>query len=158
MLAFHPARVGMFKTLNWSETSPSNMQKHARWMFRNEFHSFCARVKMALAVFIIDAVANCVQTATAPGSMEDWNRFGSRSACTIGAKIRPDHPWMTLCGHVSCFNARTICFCSALILTKSGHGNNGGGFLRNPATSSKVMVWSMFLRSHTKGAIGVNNS
>jgi hypothetical protein len=82
-----------------------------------------------------------------------------RRAYTIGAKIWPDHPMMTLCGHVSCFNARTICFCSALIFTKSGHGNNMGGFLRNPATSSKVMVWSILMQSHTyKGVIRVKNS
>jgi hypothetical protein len=135
------------------------MQKHACWMFLNEFHSFCALVKMVLTIFIINTVANCMYIATAPGLVRSWNGFGLRSAYTIGAKIRPDHPWMMLCGHVSCFNARTICFCSALIFTKSGRGDNVGGFLRNPATSSKVMVWSILLRSHTyMGAIGVKNS
>ncbi len=156
MLAFHPVRVGMLETLNWSETSSSNMQKHARWMFLYEFHLFCALVKMALAIFIINGVTNCVYTTTAPGLVGSWNGFGSRSVNTIGAKIMPDHPWMTLCGHVSCFNAGTICFRGALIFTKSGRGDNVGGFLRNPATSSKVMVWSILLRLHTykyKGAI-----
>ena len=60
MLAFYPVRVGMLETLNWSNTSSSNMRKHARWMFLYKFHSFCALVKMASAIFIIDAVANCV--------------------------------------------------------------------------------------------------
>ncbi len=53
---------------------------------------------MALAIFIIDWVVNCVYTATAPGLVGSWNKFGSRSVYTIDAKIRPDNPWMTLCG------------------------------------------------------------
>ncbi len=120
MLLFYPVRVGTLETLNWLETSSSNMQKHARWMFLYKFHSFYCLVKMALAIFIIDWVGNCVYTATGPGSVGSWNGFGLRCVYTIGAKISPDHPWMTLCGHMRSFIARTICFCSALILRSLG--------------------------------------
>ena len=67
MLAFYPVRVGTLETLNWSETSSSNMWKHARWMFLDEFHLFCSLMKMVLAIFIINWVANCVYTTTGPG-------------------------------------------------------------------------------------------
>jgi hypothetical protein len=125
------------------------MWKHARWMFLYKLHSFSTLVKMASAISIIDWVVNSVYTATGPGSVGSWKEFGLRRAYTIGAKIRPDHPWMTLCGRVSCLNAHTICFRSALIFTKSGRGDNVGGFLRNPGTSSKVMVWSILVQLHT---------
>jgi hypothetical protein len=155
MLVFHPMRVGILETLNWSDTSSSNMRKHACWMFLNEFHLFCTLVKMAIGHLYHQCGRKLVYTTTAPGLVGSWRGFGSRSAYTIGAKIRPDHPWMTLCGNVSCFNARTICFHSALILLKSGRGHNLGGILRNPTTSSKVIVWSILLQLHTyKGATG----
>ncbi len=55
----------------------------------------------------------------------------------LGAMVRPNQPWMKLCGHSSCFNALMICWRRVRNLENSGHGATVGGLHRNLATLSK---------------------
>ena len=58
MLVFHPVRVGMLETLNWSATFSSNMQKHAGLMVSWELFLFCTLANMTSAVFICTVSVN----------------------------------------------------------------------------------------------------
>ena len=106
-------------------------------------------MNVASIIFIVDGGENCGYTAVMPGSAGSANGCGSRSRYIAGVMARPDHPWIALCGHVSCLRALTICWRRARSQLKSGRGANDGGFLRNPVTSSKVRIasilWSQFL-------------
>ena len=145
MLAFHPMRDGMLKTLNWSAKFALSMRKNASRMLSYDWCSFWRHKNRLSACLIIVGMANCVYTSTGPGFPGTAKGVGSRSAYTIGEKTMPDHLCTWLWGHTSCLRAFTICFLSARSFEKSGHGEREGRFLRNSAASLKVMRLSIFL-------------
>ncbi len=140
IMGFHPINVG---SLDWTDQGCFN------WTC-GSMHGWCSHMRDNSYMHS----PKVCWLSWAPAMPQSWDRLehcpdqggvmkgeSSINVYAIRSIARPNQPWIRLWGKSSCLSALVMCVCIALIFAKSGQSITEGGFLRNPAASSKMMSW-----------------